>query len=53
MKQANERMCHGRSVFSRIEFMSEGVERIRVAAEVGDVEHGFGVWELQSRKVGI
>lgn len=41
------------AVFAGVEFAGEGVEGRRVSAEVGDVEDGFGVGEVEAGQVGI
>jgi hypothetical protein len=53
VEQADERMRHGRSVFPRIEFVSEGIEWMGISAKIRDIKHGFGVWKLQACKIGI
>ena len=41
------------SVLARVELVGEGVERFWVAAEVGDVEDGLGVGEVEAGEVGV
>lgn len=44
MEQLDKGMCDGRLVPSRIELVCEGIKGEWIFSEVGDVEHGFGIW---------
>lgn len=47
--EGDEGMGDGREEFARIELAGEDVERLRVFAEVGDIEDGLGVWQVEAR----
>lgn len=53
VQQRYERVCDGRPVVARVQLLRERVEGLWVVAEVGDVEDGFGVGELQPLEVGV
>jgi len=46
-------VCDRRTVFARIEFVSQSVERMRILTEVGEVEYGFGIRKVQFGEIGI
>jgi hypothetical protein len=41
VQQLDEGVCYGGTVFTGVKLVSEGVERERILAEVGDVEDSF------------
>ena len=52
-KQRDKGMRDGGRIIAGIQFFREDIERIGVLAEVGDVEDGLGVWEVQTREVRV
>ena len=46
-------MCHGRVVFSGVEFLGQDVKWFWLRPEIRDVEHGLGGGEVEPGEVGI
>jgi hypothetical protein len=53
VQQLDERVRYRGPEFARIKLMRECVERFRVVSEVGDIEDGFSIGEIEAREIGI
>ena len=53
MEERDEAVRDGGAVLSWVELVSEGVEGEWVLPEVGDVEYGLGVWEIEASEVSV
>jgi len=53
VQERDEGMRDGGSELSRVEFVGESVEGKWILSEVGDVEYGFWIREIESCEVGV
>lgn len=53
VKQVDERVRYCGTIFAGVKFVGEGVERIWVLAEEGDVEDCFCVGKVEACEVGV
>lgn len=52
-KQRDEGMRDGGRIVARIQLFRKNVEGVGVLTEIGDIEDGLGVWEIEASKIGI
>lgn len=53
MEELEEGMGDCRAKVTRVKLLREGIEWFWVLAEVGDVKDRLGVWEVETREIGI